>query len=201
MNLGSLSILIPAAGASQRLGQPKQTVLYKGEPLIQRAIETAESLTPREIIVVTGANADSVKKVVQKTSAHCVHNPDWAGGMGGSIAVGASTVDKHSNGLMILLCDQWGIQPQDLQQLARTWISDTDRIVCAETAGRPGPPRLGPPVIFPLSCFAALCGLQGDQGARSILAAYPRLLSAVPIKNAASDLNTPAQLNALNQDF
>ncbi len=193
MNLGSLSILIPAAGASQRLGQPKQTVLYKGKPLIQRAIETAESLTPGEIIVVTGANADSVKRVVQKTSAHCVHNPDWSDGMGGSIAAGASAADKDSSGLMILLCDQWGIQAQDLQLLARTWLSDTERIVCAETEG-----RFGPPVIFPSSCFAALNGLTGDHGARSILAAYPHLLSAVPMKNAASDLDTPAQFKALN---
>ena len=196
MSRTSLSILIPAAGASQRLGRPKQLVMYQGKSLIQRAIENAESLTPREIIVVTGAGADEVKKAVQKTSAHCVHNPAWAGGMGGSIAAGASTIDKDANGLMILLCDQWSIRAQDLQLLAQVWLADTGRIVCAEAEG-----RFGPPVIFPASCFAALCGLQGDQGARSILDAHPGLLNSVPMKNAASDLDTPAQLAALNQAF
>jgi len=187
-----LSIVIPAAGASRRLGQPKQLVLHQGKPLIQWAIETAATLAPCEIIVVTGANADSVKKVVQKTSAHCVHNPDWAGGLGNSIAVGAEATDKDANGLMVLLCDQWSIQARDLHQLTRAWLVDTARIVCAETED-----RFGPPVIFPASCFAALRDLQGDSGAHSILNANSHLLTALPMKNAAFDLDTPSQLDAL----
>jgi len=194
-NLDSVSILIPAAGASRRLGQPKQLVLYKGKSLIQRAIETTESLTPLEIVVVSGANANSVRKEVDKTSAHCVHNPDWADGMGGSIALGASAINKDADGLMVLLCDQWGIQAQDLRRLARAWLGDRGRIVCAETAG-----RLSPPVIFPSSCFATLQDLHGDHGAREVLAANPRLLKAVPMKNAASDLDTLSQLEALNDE-
>lgn len=191
--LGSVSVLIPAAGASRRLGQPKQLVTYKGKALIQRAIECAEALEPREIIVVTGAAADSVLEVVQKTSAHCVPNPDWDSGMGSSIAAGANAADKASNGLLILLCDQWRVQVQDLQQLARTWLSDTSRIVCATTEG-----RLGPPVIFPSSCFSSLCSLRGDHGAHSILDANPDLLTAVEMNHAAPDLDTPSQLAALN---
>ncbi len=191
----SLSILIPAAGVSRRLGQPKQLVSYRGKTLIQRAIENAESLTPAEIIVVTGASAEPVKKVVQQTSARWVHNPDWSSGMGGSVAVGASAADRHANGLMILLCDQWGIRAADLQRLVQTWIADPGQIVCAESAG-----RVGPPVIFPASCLAALCALHGDHGARHILAANPGLLTAIQISNAASDLDTPAQLAALNNE-
>lgn len=193
-NFGSLSVLIPAAGASKRLGQPKQLVVYKGKPLIQRACEIAESLAPREIIVVTGANADSVEKAVQKTSARGVYNPDWESGMGGSIAVGANTIDRDSSGIMILLCDQWGVLPRDLQRLARTWLSDTERIVCAETDGRPGPP-----VIFPRSCLAALRGLQGDRGAHSVIDAHARLLTALPMENAGYDLDTTAQLDDLKK--
>ena len=41
-----LSIIIPAAGASERLGQPKQLVKYRGKALIRRAIENAETLAP-----------------------------------------------------------------------------------------------------------------------------------------------------------
>jgi len=193
LELGSVSVLIPAAGASRRLGQPKQLVLYKGKPLIQRAIESAETLAPREIIVVTGADADSVLSVAQKTSAQCVHNPDWASGMGNSIATGANMADQASNGLLVLLCDQWGIRARDLQLLARTWLSDTGRIVCATTEG-----RLGPPVIFPSTCFASLRVLQGDHGAHSVLEANPDLLTTVPMNHAATDLDTPSQLEALN---
>ena len=57
MSYPELSILIPAAGASQRLGQAKQLVRYKTGTLIQNTVDTANSIAPREIIVVTGANA------------------------------------------------------------------------------------------------------------------------------------------------
>jgi len=92
----ALSILIPAAGASRRLGLPKQLVSYHGETLIERAVRHAVSLAPLETIVVTGANQEPVAaaiEVYQKTeSIRTVHNPTWADGMGVSIAVGARAV-------------------------------------------------------------------------------------------------------------
>lgn len=188
----SLSILIPAAGASQRLGQPKQLVQYQGKSLIQRAIENAEVLTSLEIIVVTGAHADSIESLVQNTSARSVYNPDWSAGMGGSIATGADAVDENTSGVLIVLCDQWGIQAQDLQLLAQTWLADTDRIVCAEAEG-----HLGPPVIFPSSCLAKLRALNGDLGARSIIEKKLDSVFPVPMQNAALDLDTPNQLDEL----
>ncbi len=194
MNRPFLSIVIPAAGSSERLGQAKQLVLYRGKSLIRRAIDTAEGLEPREIIVVTGAHAKSVEKQALNSSAHCVHNVNWASGMGSSIALAASHVDASASGILILLCDQWGIDRQDLQHLYKVWKSDTNRIVCAESQG-----RLGPPVIFPRSCFASLRDLQGDAGAQCILQAHPELIIPEPIENAEKDLDTPVHLDTLRR--
>ena len=82
MNRPTLSVLIPAAGASKRLGQAKQLVEYRGMSLIQNAIELAYSVTPAEIIVVTGANEEAVKAAVQHQPTRWVHNPQlvhWNG--------------------------------------------------------------------------------------------------------------------------
>lgn len=187
-----LSILILAAGASERLGQAKQLLKIKGTPLIQIAVNTAFSLSPREIIVVTGANAEIVKDAVLQSPVHWIHNPDWSTGMGGSIAQGASAINPESAGLMILLCDQWRIQVSDLQALANTWQSDPERIVCAKAEG-----INMPPVIFPASCFNQLRELKGNRGARSLLLSHAELLTAVPVKNATSDLDTQSQLDKL----
>ena len=73
-----LSILIPAAGASKRLGQAKQLVQYKSGSLIQNAVNTAHSIAPREIIVITGSNAKAVKDAVQQTPVRWIHNPHWS---------------------------------------------------------------------------------------------------------------------------
>jgi len=189
-----LSIVIPAAGASQRLGQPKQLVNFKGKSLIRQAIENAESLSPHEILVVTGADTEAVQAEVQKTTAKPVYNPDWSSGMGTSIACGARAVDDASDGLMILLCDQWRILPEDLHLLFETWLCNTQRIVCAATGS-----RCGPPVIFPSTLFQALSTLDGDHGAHSILRSHPDLVIPADLQNASSDLDTPSQLKELKE--
>jgi molybdenum cofactor cytidylyltransferase len=81
MNQGALSVIIPAAGASKRLGQTKQLVKYRGKPLIQNAINVAHSIVPLEIIVVTGTHAKAVKDAAQFPSANWIHNPYWSTGM------------------------------------------------------------------------------------------------------------------------
>ncbi len=188
-----LSILIPAAGASERLGQAKQLVELKGTTLIQKAVNVAQSINPCEIIVVTGASAMAVKSSVQNPAVRWIHNPHWETGMGGSIALGAAAISPESTGLMILLCDQWRIQAEDLHHLADTWQSDPRRIVAAQAQG-----HHMPPVIFPSSCFKQLQSLQGNQGARSLLKARSDLITPVALENAAYDLDTQAQLDKLN---
>ena len=188
----SLSILIPAAGASERLGQAKQLVRHRGRTLIQNSVSLARSLSPLQIIVVTGAHATSIHEALQDDSVRWVDNPDWAMGMGGSIARGASAINPESEGLMILLCDQWRIEEADLRQLTRKWQSDPTRIVVSEADG-----HLMPPVIFPSSLFEQLRELRGDEGARSLFKAFPERLIAVPVANAGFDLDTQSQLDDL----
>jgi len=192
MSHPQLSILIPAAGASKRLGQAKQLVRYKTGTLIQNAVNTAFSIAPREIIVVTGANANTVKDAVQHTPVRWVHNPRWSNGIGSTIATGAAHIDPESIGLMILLCDQWRVQTSDLRLLTETWLAQPERIVCAQVKG-----QNMPPVIFPAAFFIHLQALGGDRGARSILNENPGTLTAVPVKNAGFDLDTKTHLDQL----
>lgn len=192
-----LSILIPAAGASKRLGRVKQLIQYKTRSLIQNAVKTAHSIAPREIIVITGSNAKAIKDTVDQTPVRWVHNPHWSTGMGGSIAMGAAAVSQQSRGLMIFLCDQWRIKTQDLSELAAIWQANPERIVCAQAED-----LLMPPVIFPQSCFKQLSKLEGTQGARGVIEAHPELLSPVALKNAVFDLDTESQLAQLkNLDY
>lgn len=194
MSIGELSILIPAAGASKRLGQAKQLVRHKAGSLIQNAIDCAHSIAPLEIIVITGANAKAVKDSVQGIPVRWVHNSRWTEGMGSSIATGAAIINPKSLGVMVLLCDQWKIQTSDLRLLAETWQAHPERIVCANTQG-----RNMPPAIFPVSCFSRLQALDGESGARTILQDHPGSLTAVPMRNAGFDLDTPTHMNQLTK--
>ncbi len=191
-NHPNLSILIPAAGGSHRLGQSKQLVQFKSGTLIQNAVNIAESITPQEIIVVTGANAKAVKDTVHQTTVRWVHNPYWSNGMGSSIAAGMSGIAAESSAVMILLCDQWRLHTSDLRALTNAWRENPARIYCAQTEG-----ENMPPVIFPACHFEELRELDGKKGARSILEKHPGILTPVTLQNAAFDLDTQAHLSIL----
>lgn len=190
MSHPQLSILIPAAGASNRLGQPKQLVQFKSDTLIQNAVNISESVSPLETIVITGANAEAVKNAVKQTTIRWVHNPHWSTGMGSSIAVGAANISSTSSGVMIVLCDQWRLQTSDLQAMAEAWLINPGRIVVAQANG-----QYMPPVIFPSAFFKQLCELEGDQGAQKLIMTQPDLVTAMAMESAAIDLDTPEHLD------
>jgi len=186
------SVLIPAAGASRRLGQAKQLLRYGAQTLIQHTIDTAASCAPGEIIVITGACADDVRHAAQNAPVRWVHNERWQDGLGSSIAKGAAEIGPGSSGVLILLCDQWRIQPGDLQTLVSRWRSSPERIVAAQAGG-----HYTPPIIFPSSWFDNLRTLTGERGARGLLASHPGLVTPVALENAAYDLDSPAHLEQL----
>ena len=162
----SLSILIPAAGSSERLGQAKQLVQYKGNSLLGNAVNSAHSMAPREIIVVTGAHSEAVRNAVQHPTVRWVHNPHWSAGMGGSIAIGVAAISRESAGLMILLCDQWLINTRDLDLLVKTWSCAPERIVVSEAEGHCMPPVVAAeqPVLHYSACID-ICGCSDATGA------------------------------------
>ena len=190
MNNSSLSVLIPAAGASTRLGRAKQLAKKDGVPLIQHMVNLCSSIAPREVVVVTGANAAAIRSAVAHPLLRIVDHPDWSSGIGGSISAGVRAVDPGSTGVMIVLCDQWRLEGGDLRVLAESWRQQPDRIVCADAGG-----VSMPPVIFPASYLEQLRNLKGDVGARSLLRSNRDLVLPVPMENAAFDLDTPDQLD------
>ena len=192
MSKSGLSVLIPAAGASTRLGQSKQLVDYQGKPLLQHVIDVVSSINPSQIVVVTGADADAIRDRVRAPGVNWVHNARWQRGLGGSIALGARAVSPRSSGLMIMLCDQYRITADDLQKLVENWRANQDHIVAARAGG-----RCMPPLIFPSCMFNDLEKLAGEAGARSLVAQHPEQVTAVPMENAAFDLDTPEQLQGL----
>lgn len=190
----NLSILIPAAGASTRLGQAKQVIQFKGSTLLQRAVDCANAVDAIELIVVTGAHQEIITNSVTDASVQWLYNPDWQQGMGTSIAAGVSALDSASDGVLIFLCDQWALKADDLQLMVDSWHSDPGRIVTAISGG-----QTMPPVIFPSRWYQQLKQLSGEQGARYIIRQHPSMLTTVEMDNASFDLDTREQLRALQQ--
>lgn len=187
--------VILAAGASARMGQPKQLLTLEGKPLLQHVIDAASASKLDEVIVVLGANADEIRSGIALPSdgkVRVVVNDRHAKGLSESLRAGLAAAASRSTAVAILLGDQPRVSTDLIDRML------TAHVVAGKPATRPifgraGDARTpGHPVILARSLWKALRELKGDDGARAVLAKSPELVSEVRILAAApADIDTP----------
>ena len=87
----SVAAVVLAAGASTRLGEPKQLVRLGGETLLERAVRVAREAGCSPVMVVVGANYAQVLRESALGDAVPVVNEEWDEGMATSIRLGVRT--------------------------------------------------------------------------------------------------------------
>ena len=114
-------LIILAAGASSRLGTPKQNLIYQGQTLLQRAIHTAlTSACCEKIVVVLGANEGVIRPNISDHQIHITYNPNWQEGIASSIRLGISELQKlepNITAAILMVCDQPFVDPLLIYQL------------------------------------------------------------------------------------
>lgn len=177
------AILILAAGASKRMGKPKQLLPWKNTTLLGNCIKTAKAITA-DVLVVLGANATLIEAMLPR-SVDCIINIGWKNGMGTSIALGVQQIEEkfQPEQLLILLIDQPLIDEAYLKKLLQ---QNSNNIVATKYGN-----RVGVPVLFPKTVFKELKNLTSDHGARFLLEKYKEELSVVDAAGKAVDLDTP----------
>jgi len=191
-----LAAIVLAAGASRRLGQPKQLLRHGGETMIARAVRLAGEAGAARVIAVLGAEQERIRAAVEFGNAIVVVNNDWELGMATSIQAGLRAVEEalpQVAGALILACDQPGLTAEHLQRLIEGFAAESGlAIVASAYAG-----GMGVPAVFPSGVFAALDGLKGDQGARALLMEAPCKVIALPFPGGEIDIDVPGDLEQL----
>jgi CTP:molybdopterin cytidylyltransferase MocA len=184
MSEQSTAAIILAAGASTRLGQPKQLIQLAGETLIDRAVRTAREANCSPILVVLGAGLPGIITQSRLEGAIKVINSNWREGMATSIVRGVqilNSIAPNTSGAILMTCDQPTVTPEHLQALA---------------AGQPTASayanRLGVPAWFPRTSFPSLLELTGDHGARDLL----NNARAIELPGGELDIDTAVDLEA-----
>ena len=153
---------ILAAGASSRLGRPKQLELVDGEPLLRRTARVVLAARIARCAVVLGAHREQVAPTLAGLDVDVVDNAGWAEGMASSVRAAAAWADaRAADALLLVVCDQTELATPHLDALLALAGA---RAVASGYSG-----TAGVPAVFPRAMFAALAALTGDRGARGLL--------------------------------
>jgi molybdenum cofactor cytidylyltransferase len=182
--------VVLAAGASTRLGEPKQLVTLAGETLLERAVRAARESGCSPVIVVLGAGYVEILGYSRLGDAVPVINAEWVEGMASSIRLGVralGSVAKDVAGVVLMACDQPAVTASHLRALMTS-----GEITASAYAG-----RRGVPAYFPKASFAALMELRGDVGARHLL----RDAATIDLPGGELDIDTAIDLDDAERLF
>jgi CTP:molybdopterin cytidylyltransferase MocA len=192
----SVAAIILAAGASRRLGQPKQLLMLGGETLLERTDRLARAAGATPVIAVLGANFEIICDSVILMNTALSINDRWEQGIATSIHAGLNTLEVISSdvkGVLILSCDQPRLSADHLRALIETFMAQSEPTIVASAYAD----VFGIPAVFPREAFTDLRALRGDKGARTLLLEPPCPLIAVPFPGGEIDIDLPEDLKEL----
>ena len=185
-----ISGIVLAGGSATRFGATKQIVRVRGKPLAQHAIDALTSAGLDEIVVVTGHDADVVERALRPPpQARFVRNPEYRSGLASSLAAGLRALSTESEACAVLPADQPGVTDAEVRAMVDAFVRTRARIVRIAYADAPGPTLLSREV------YELASHLQGDVGARELIASHPDWVEQVDVPFAAPvDVDRPEDL-------
>ncbi len=138
--------LIPAAGKSTRMGQPKLLLPVGGETVLARVLGAVRAGGVADVLVVVGPHAPALAEAARAGGAHvlilaedtadmratCIHGLDW---------LAARFTPANDDGWLLLPADHPTCRPQIVQALLAAAAQHPERsIIVPVHAGRRGHP-------------------------------------------------------------
>jgi molybdenum cofactor cytidylyltransferase len=208
--LARVAIFILAAGGSTRMGRPKQNLIFRDKTLLQSTVDAARGAIEIaagagitvNVIVVLGANEETVRQANAFENCDVIVNARWAEGMSSSIRCALSHLDNLTgsrDAALFTVADLAHVNTAHFVKLIDAYVASDAPLVCSAYADKAeaGATILGVPALFNRQVFAELMTLSGDVGAKQIIARNSSSLIAVEIENAGFDIDTEADYSQL----
>ena len=160
--------LILAAGSARRFGSDKRLFPIAGVAMLARTVDVYRTVFG-DVAVVIREGEPRIANLVRAAGARVVEAADASLGQSRSLAAGVAACE-HAAGVVVGLGDMPFVAPATLRAIAAAMSACPDHIVRPRHAGRPGNP-----VGFPAHAFEALARIEGDTGARDVVAASDRI--------------------------
>ena len=186
--------ILLAAGASTRLGRPKQLLRLHGETFVRRlAVELRACAAP--VVVALAAGDETTAAELAGLGVEIVYNPEPGRGQASSIAAAAASLARRADefrGVLLVLVDQPLVDRELLDRLVRR-ARETDGWAASDY----GAGDWGPPVHLPNEALPELAALDaGDRGARELLDGRVRV-ARISFAAGKLDIDTAADYDRL----
>lgn len=167
MSSSGFAAVVLAAGSSTRLGEAKQLLNVDGMPLLARTLDVVRRSMLAHRIVVLGGYAAEVRSRVDFEGFDVVENPDYLSGQSTSMLAGLAAVPGNAAGAVVVLGDQPLLPPGLLDRMVAAFDPSLGVAVRPRYADGPGNP-----VLLGRALFPELMRIEGDVGAREVLAQH-----------------------------
>ena len=191
------AVIVLAAGKGSRFTgtEHKLAQILGTSTVLGTTLRNAIASHLQVIVVTTAKLAYGARRQVAARDVMVLPEADAPGhggmGMGRSISVGVAARPQASGWLM-LPADMPLVLPTTLQAVARELVHSP--VVFAQFKG-----RRGHPVGFSAELYSELVALEGDEGARRIVARYPALGLEVDDPGVLVDVDTLADLETVRR--
>jgi molybdenum cofactor cytidylyltransferase len=190
-----VAALVLAAGRSTRMGGPNKLLAdIGGRPMVRIVVDEVLASRARPVIVVTGHQRERVEAALTGLPITFVHNANYADGLSTSLRAGIAALPAEPDGAIVCLGDMPHVDAKLIDRLIAAFDPERGALVVVPTIAG----KRGNPVVWSRRFFPDLASVEGDVGARHLIAGYQEAVAEVPTDTAALlDVDTPDALEAV----
>ena len=194
-DLTGIGAVVLAAGASTRIGIPKQLLQFRGQTFLRRAASVALEAGCRPVVVVTGANAAACRESLRGLDVLEAENQQWEFGISSSVRVGIEAIvtpNPRIAAVVLTLCDQPFVTRDVIVGLVKAHYETGCSIVAPRYGG-----SYGVPALFGKAHFTELSKLQGAAGAKQVIQKHLEKVQLLLFSEGEIDVDTPGDFARL----
>ncbi len=159
-----INAIILAAGESKRMGKLKALLRFKDKTFLDEIISVLKLSDVDRITVVLGAEAQTIKKLVDLSGTNIVVNKEYQKGQLSSLIAGIEDVPEETEAILVCLVDSPFINREVVNQIISKF-RETNNPIIVPVFNK----ERGHPTLFSRSLFNELANAPEEQGARHVI--------------------------------
>ena len=183
--------IVLGAGASRRLGRPKQTLPFGDTTLLGHVLRDVEASQLERVVLVVGGAADEALAGLEPGRAEVARNDAYGSGCASSLLAGLDAAGE-CEAVMLILGDMANFGLAAIDAVADGWRAEPAWATLTSWRGTPGRP-----FVFAAAAFDALRKLHGDKAVWKLVERHPERVGRIELdRPLPRDVDTWADYEA-----